>query len=301
MKKFTLPAVCLAGLLTAGLGSCKKLTPAKQGTSTTVVNVNPKIAATVCNYDFDETTLTSNGWTKTFDDEFNNGLSNWYTYNGGVQNELELNQAANAVTGSGGLQLIAKQETVTGPATEASATPTAQFNYTSASIVGNQTFVANATTPKVRIVARVKMAAGYGLTSLFDSYGASPWPTNGQINFFQVSGSDLGEYSTNYFYGTAAGQNLVNGGILYTHSDADLSACYHVYMTEWTQNSINYYLDGQLVETKTAGGYVPSLFGKPQKISLSLPIGGLFYTNLVPANIQVGSMTVSYVKVFTSK
>jgi beta-glucanase (GH16 family) len=301
MKNFTLPAICLAGLFFVGLGSCKKLTPAKQGSSTTVVNVNPKIATTVCNYDLDETTLTSNGWTKTFDDEFNGDLSNWFAYTGGVQNEEELNQPANAVIANGVLQLTAKQETVTGPTTEAGPTPTKSFNYTSASIVSNQTFVANATTPKVRIVARVKMASGYGLTSLFYSYGASPWPTNGQINFFQVAGSDLGEYSTNYFYGTSAGQNLVNGGILYTHSDADLSACWHVFMTEWTQNSINYYLDGQLVETKTAGGYVPSLFGKPQNLSLSLPIGGLYYSNFVPANIQVGSMSIDYVKVFTSK
>lgn len=301
MKTTTLTALLFGGLSIIGLGSCKKLSPAKQSTNTNVSSqINPKTTTLTANYDFNETDLTSAGWTKVFDDEFTGDLSNWYAYTGGVQNELELNQPANATIVSGVLQITAKQETATGPATIGGST-NKTFNYTSASIVSGATYSANATTPKVRIVARVKLASGYGLTNLFYSYGLN-WPTNGQINFFQVEGNDMKRYETNYFFGTQAGQNLVNNSMLYNPVDQDLSSSFHVFMTEWTQTSINYYIDGQLVEQKTAGGYVPSLFGKAENIALSLPIGGLYYdSSFSAANVQTGTMYVDYVKVFTSK
>ena len=300
MKTTTLTALVFGGLSIIGLGSCKKLNPAKQGTTSNPISINPVTTTTTANYDFNDTDLTSAGWTKVFDDEFTGDLSNWYAYTGGVQNELELNQPANATVVNGMLQIAAKQETATGPTTIGS-TSTKTFNYTSAYIVSGATYSANSTTPKVRIVARVKLASGYGLTNLFYSYGLN-WPTNGQINFFQVEGNDTKRYETNYFYGTQANQNLVNNSILFNPVDQDLSSSFHVFMTEWTQTSLNYYIDGKLVEQKTAGGYVPSLFGKAENIALSLPIGGLYYdASFSAANVQTGTMYVDYVKVFTSK
>jgi hypothetical protein len=299
MKTSTLTALLLGGLSIIGISSCKKLAPAKQGTQTTVVTSNPKTAATVCDYDFNETTLTGSGWTKTFDDEFTGDLSNWYAYTGGVQNELQCFEPANATIVNGVLQIAAKKETVTGPTTINSSS-NSTFNFTSGSIVSNATFGPNTATPKIRIVARVKIASGNGLVSFFESYGTN-WPTNGQINYFQVEGNDVKRYQTNYFYGTQSNQNLVNNSILYNPTDADLSACWHVFMTEWTQNAINYDLDGQLVETKTAGGYVGGMFGKVQNLSLSILIGGSYYNNISPADVQTGTMYVDYVKVFTSK
>lgn len=301
MKTTTLTALLFGGLSIIGLGSCKKLSPAKQATNTNTSNqINTKTATTTANYDFNDSDLTSTGWTKVFDDEFTGDLSNWYAYTGGVQNELELNQSANATIVNGVLQITAKQETATGPTTIGSSS-TKTFNYTSASIVSGATYSANSTTPKVRIVARVKLASGYGLTNLFYSYGLN-WPTNGQINFFQVEGNDTKRYETNYFYGTQAGQNLVTNSMFFNPVDQDLSSSFHVFVTEWTQNSLNYYIDGQLVEQKTSGSYVPSLFGKAENLALSLPIGGLYYdSSFSAANVQTGTMYVDYVKVFTSK
>lgn len=298
MKNSTFTALISGCLFLLVIGGCKKPDAVKPAQKT-VAPTNTITTATICDYAFSDSTLTNDGWTKVFDDDFSGGLSNWYAYTGGVTNELACNEPANAQVVNGELQLTAKQETITGPVTVGSSAQQT-FSYTSASIVSNQAFSANPATPKVRIVARVQVAAGYGLTSIFNSYGQN-WPTNGQINFFQVEGNDTKEYSTNYFYGTEAGTNLVTDGMQYNPVDADLSGCYHVYMTEWTQNSISYYLDGKLVETKTAGGQIPQLFNKQQTLALSLPIGGLYYENLTKANIQVGTMHVSYVKVFTSK
>jgi len=184
---YTLTAMCIFAL-----GSCSKPGAVNDIKPNTPTPTNPTTSSTICNFEFSDTTLTNKGWTKVFDDEFTGDLSNWYPYTGGVTNELACNEPANAAIINGELQLSAKKETVTGPTTVGSTTQQS-FNYTSASIVSNQAFSANPSTPKVRIVARIQVASGYGLTSIFNSYGQN-WPTNGQINFLQVEGDDTHEY-----------------------------------------------------------------------------------------------------------
>lgn len=271
----------------------------KGGTTPTSKYTNPNTATAVCDADMVDTALTNHGWTKSFDEEFNGDLSKWEVFKGGVYKELECNTTANVQIVNGALQITAKKESVSGPKTVGSDT-TANFDYSSGWIVCKTPFVANSSTPKVRLVARIKVASGYGLSSLFYSYGSGVWPTAGEIDYAEVQGDNTKVYATDYAYGTAANQNAVSGGLLYNPTTEDLSACYHVYMMEWSQNSLNSYLDGKLVETKTTGGFIPSLFGKQQYISFSVPIGGLYYANLNTANIQGGTLSVDYVKVFTS-
>jgi hypothetical protein len=67
----------------------------------------------------------------------------------------------------------------------------------------------------------------------------------------------------------------------------------------WEKNTLTSYLDGNLVEVKS-GGYIPSIFGKSEKITLNLAVGGLFFSNLNPALIEPGTLTVDWVKVFTA-
>jgi len=79
----------------------------------------------------------------------------------------------------------------------------------------------------------------------------------------------------------------------------DLSACWHVYEMIWTQSSLTFMLDGQVVITNT-GSYVSNLFGKTERITLNLAVGGNFFSNFNPALIQTGTYAVDWVKVFTS-
>jgi hypothetical protein len=69
----------------------------------------------------------------------------------------------------------------------------------------------------------------------------------------------------------------------------------------WEKDRLTSYLDGNVVEVKTSGSYIPSLFGKTERITLNVAVGGNFFTNLNPALIQTGVMYVDWVKVFTSK
>ena len=77
----------------------------------------------VCDYNLDENTLISAGWTKTFEDNFDADLSKWNIWYGGAfNNELQMYQASNLSLSSGNLVIAAKHETVTGPTTPFDAT-----------------------------------------------------------------------------------------------------------------------------------------------------------------------------------
>jgi len=260
----------------------------------------PTTVKTVCDYNLNEAALLQAGWTKTFEDDFTTDLSLWNSWTGGAyNNELQHYQVANLQVANGVLTITAKKETVKGATTLYDATPK-DFSYTSGRIESKATVSANAATPKVRIVARLKLAKGYGMWPAFWSYG-DPWPTQGEIDIVEARGQEPNKYQTNYFYGYRAGRNLVRNATGYITADADLTNCYHVYEMVWEQNSLTSYLDGQVVEVKTSGGYIPSLFGKSERITLNLAVGGDFFNNLNPALIETGTLYVDYVKVFTSK
>jgi len=282
---------------------CKKSndTGDNSGNNTNFVSkyTNPITTVVACDYDVSDTVLTNHGWAKAFDEEFTGDLSNWGTVQGGLSQELQCYEPGNVQIVNGALQITAKHESVTGPKTVGNDTTTS-FNYTSGWLISKASFVANSATPKLRIVARIKVASGYGLSSLFWSYGHGAWPTQGEIDFLETQGDNTSVYATDYSYGPTPNKNVVSGGILYNPTTEDLSACYHVYTMEWTQHALISYLDGKLVETKTKGGAIADLFGKNQYLSLSLPVGGVYYSKLNTANIHGGTLYVDYVKVFTS-
>ena len=252
----------------------------------------------VCGFDLDESTLIAAGWAKTFEDNFTTNLDKWTVWEGGAyNNELQLYQAANLLVTNGNLEITAKKETVTGTTTNYNLTPKS-FDYTSGRIECKTNVSASTAFPKVRIASRIKLPAGYGMWPAFWSYG-DPWPTQGEIDILEARGQEDNKYQTNYFYGKVANRNLVRNEQGYVTTDVSLQSCYHVYELIWSQNSLQFYFDGQLVKTNT-GGYVPSLFGKTERITFNLAVGGDFFSNFNPSLIQTGTMYVDWVKVFTS-
>ncbi|MBI3718971.1 MAG: glycoside hydrolase family 16 protein [Sphingobacteriales bacterium] len=284
--------------------SCNKQLKSEELSGESITNTNSgAVTATVsatgiCDYDLDETTLTSTGWSKIFEDNFSTDLSNWNIWTGGAfNNELQYYQAPNLVLSNGVLNIVAKKETVTGATTPFDATPQT-FNYTSGRIESKILYSASSTSPKVRMISRIKLPPGYGMWPAFWSYG-DPWPTQGEIDILEARGQEPFQYQTNYFYGRAANRNLVRNASTVIISNVNLQTCWHVYELIWAQNSLTFLLDGQIVDTKT-GGYVSNLFGKKEKITLNAAVGGAFFTNLDPSQIQPGTMQVDWVKVFKS-
>ena len=295
MKKYT-PVFVAALFLFA---SCKKESSTAVVNASSIDNNTSVNATAVCDYDLDETALTSAGWTKAFEDNFTSDLSKWNVWTGGAfNNELEYYQLANLQISNGVLQIIAKKETVTGATTPFDTTPKT-FNYTSGRIECKTNVSASASTPKVRMTARVKLPAGYGMWPAFWSYG-DPWPTQGEIDCMEARGQEPTKYQTNYFYGRAANRNLVKNQVGFITANMSLQTCWHVFEVIWSQNALTFMLDGQTVVTNT-GSYVSNLFGKTERVTLNLAVGGNFFTNLDPAQIQLGTYSVDWVKVFTSK
>ncbi|MCX6206355.1 MAG: glycoside hydrolase family 16 protein [Bacteroidetes bacterium] len=253
-----------------------------------------------CDYQFNESTLISNGWTKTFEDNFDADLSKWNIWNSGAyNNELQLYQTSNLELATGILTIKAKKETVSGATLPTNST-IKKFDYSSGRIESKTTISANSTTPKIRIIARMQLPKGYGLWPAFWSYG-DPWPTQGEIDYVEARGNNTFQYLTNYYYGSNPGIIFNEDNTGFINTVADLSACFHVYEFEWTQTSLNSYLDGKLVESKKSGNHIMDLFGKNENVVFNLAIGGGFFPNLNPVLIETGNMYIDWVKVFASK
>lgn len=254
-----------------------------------------------CDALFNETALTAAGWSKTFEDNFDTDLSKWNIWTGGAYNsELQLYQAPNLQLSSGILNIVARAETITGPTLPGSSS-TSSFSFTSGRIECKTNVSANATNPKVRLCSRIKIPNGYGMWPAFWSYGDA-WPTNGEIDIMEARGNEPFLFSTNYFYGRTAGKALAGDFSKVITSSVSLADCWHVYELIWQKGSLTYLLDGQVVDTKT-GGYISNLFGKKERITLNLAVGGLFFGNPPPpaSSIVPGTMQVDWVKVFVSK
>lgn len=256
-------------------------------------------AAGVCDFNPTEGALTGPGWSKVFDEGFSGNLSQWTIWNGGAFNEeLQLYQSSNLQTADGLLSIAARKETVTGPTTPFDAAPKT-FSYTSGRIESKTHFSAANATPKVRLSARLKLPAGYGMWPAFWSYG-DPWPTQGEIDVMEGRGQEPFEFATAYWFGRRPGKNLVSNSSTVISSATSLIDCWHVYEVVWTKSTLTYLFDGQVVDTKSEG-YISGMYGKKQRITLNLAVGGLFFGNYDPGAIQPGTFQVDWVKAFTSR
>jgi beta-glucanase (GH16 family) len=242
--------------------------------------------------------------------------SKWTVWTGGAfNNELQYYQAANVQLYNGDLQITAREEQVIGGLIYPGAQPpnnTRDFAYTSGRVESVEHW-RGSDYSKVRIYARIKLNThDYGLWPAVWTYG-DPWPLKGEIDIFEakvdnLNGQPPAWYQTNYFYGTAAGVNLVEQPAAASLPFfADLSDdYYHVVMVEWTENELKFEFDGMPVDTKTYVGpndpfeYIPEFWHKRQRIVLNLAYGGIFFgsTPITPGSITNATMKVDWVEVF---
>ena len=300
---FSTPVICIL-LISFSFYGFKSELPIKYSSKKTLMleaendtSLITKIG--LCDYTIQDASLMSSGWTKIFDDDFNGDLSQWHIWQGGSYNdELQLYQARNLEISKSDLLIHAKKETVVG-CVRPDNPELSSFSYTSGRIESKKLFSASKKTPKVRIMARIKMPAGYGMWPAFWSYGEK-WPTQGEIDIVEMRGQERFNFTTNFFYGRTAGKNVVNSAVGNTVSKVDLTTCYHVYEVIWAKNTLTYLFDGIVVDIKSDKN-IPKIFGKSEKIVLNLAVGGLFFPDLKTQKIQTGIMRVDWVKVFTAK
>lgn len=296
-----LPALVSASamgyLLIISLNSCDRQQVPETAAPALAAAGNTYYATAIADYELEEQALVAGGWRKTWEENFEGSLDKWNVWTGGAyNNELQHYRAANLSIRNGMLGIEVKKESVSGNTLPGDATPK-QFAYTSGRIESKTLFSASPKQPVLRMAARIKLPAGYGLWPAFWSYG-DPWPTQGEIDILEARGQEADRYQTAYWYGRRAGVNNASNTEGYIRTNGNLTTSFHVYEVVWEKNSLQFWLDGQLVETKT-GGYIPSFFNKKQKITLNVAVGGGFFQGLDPSRVEGGEMVVDWVKVFT--
>jgi beta-glucanase (GH16 family) len=156
-----------------------------------------------------------------------------------------------------------------------------------------------------RFEFRAKFPGGQGywpalwLMPEHSAYGR--WPASGEIDVMENKGNNPAVVQGTLHYAGADGRHLQSAG-RHTFPRNDGATNFHVYLLEWTTNSINWYVDNHLYETQTnwstAGAAYPAPFNQPFYIIMNLAVGGNYGGDPDAQTVFPGEMQVDYVRVY---
>ena len=249
------------------------------------------------------------GWTLTWSDEFDgpNGSAvdsnNWSYDTGGSgwgNNELEYytSGTSNAVIENGSLVITATPDGASnyscwyGPC-----------QYTSARLNTSGHFAQQ----YGLFEARIQIPSGQGVWPAFwmlgNNIGSVGWPNCGEIDVMENIGS-----TPDNAYGTTHGPgpgNYPGDGLSGAfNAGSPLSDGYHVYSTEWSASSVQFFVDGTLYWTVTPS-QLPAgatwVFDQPFFILLNFAVGGNWPGSPNGSSSFPQQMLVDYVRVYSAQ
>jgi uncharacterized protein (TIGR03437 family) len=254
---------------------------------------------------------TTTGWQLVWSDEFNGAAGSppdptkWnYDLGGGGWGNGEAETYTNSPNnvfqdGNGNLVIRAIRD--------------ASGNYTSARLQtgapGASTQTADLSWQYGLVVARVKLPFGQGVWPAFwmlgENIGTVSWPACGEVDIMENFGTFNNNINVNN--GTIHGTGYANAGVGKSTTfpfGEQVNTDYHVYAIQWSQDSVQFYVDGTSYETDTpaslpAGGQWP--FNSRAFILLNLAIGGpstFLGTPSASAPFANQDMLVDYVRVY---
>lgn len=158
-----------------------------------------------------------------------------------------------------------------------------------------------------RIEARIAMPTGTGLWPAFwmlpqDSpYGN--WAASGEIDIMEAKGRLPNYYSGAIHYGGSWPDNFFTTTGDYLLPNNLSIENFHIYAIEWTDKSITWICDDQVVKKVTdwnsVNGKFPAPFDVPFYILLNFAVGGIFDEGREPdSSFQSAEMRVDYVRVY---
>lgn len=223
---------------------------------------------------------------------YQNGDGSEYGIPGWGNNEQQYYQEENSYVEEGLLYIEAELDTVGGKA------------YTSSKIVTNTKF----SQAFGRFEARIMLPAGDGLWPAFwlmpeDSvYGG--WARSGEIDILEAKGRLVDQVSGAIHYGGSWPNNTYQHGS-YDFAEGESITDFHVYAVEWTDTSIKWFVDDDLVWEATdwysEGNEFPAPFDQEFFMILNLAVGGNFDGNRLPDSSIFDEdvvMVIDYVRVF---
>ena len=237
-----------------------------------------------------------------FEDEFNGetgasiNTDNWNFeigngVNGWGNNELQYytDRPENvSLDGNGNMVITARREAFQG------------FPFTSARIT---------TKDKVeqqygRFEARIKMPGGRGVWPAFWMLGNDideiPWPTVGEIDISELRGQEP-DITIGSVHGPGySGGNAISGSYVIENDRFD--GDFHEYAIEWTEDAIDYYLDGirfnRITKDDIPAGAEWVFNERPFFLLLNVAVGGNFVGFPVDSTPLPQSMVVDYVRIY---
>ena len=258
-------------------------------------------ATGVCDFNTDADGIIA--WSPYWSDEFDVwDAAKWNVWNGGAyNNELQMYRPQNIAVSNGNLIITMKKETVVG-ATNPWNTELSRFNFTSGRVESKIALTPTAAYPfrRLKMAARIKLAGGEGLWPAFWAYGQKE-STYGEIDILENRGSKPYVFETAYHYASQAGVDLASTSNHTITSNVSLTACYHVYEVEWSNNALAMRFDGQLVKLYEANTfpYIADLVGNPENLVLNLAVGGNYFPNLNARKIpKTAQIFVDWVRVY---
>jgi beta-glucanase (GH16 family) len=252
----------------------------------------------------DPTDLTR--WTLSWSDEFNasNGsppdATKWAReVHGGTagnhEAEYYTDALANSEQSDGNLVITAIKQSMDG------------FAYTSARLNTYMLYSA----AYGRVEARAKMPTGKGLWPAFWMLGTNKfdagvgWPNCGEIDIMEALGDSMTtNHGSLHGPGYSGGQDLT--ATVQLPGKPSLADDFHVYAVEWAPDSVKFFVDTTLYETRTPAD-IPAgttwVYNHPFFITLNLAVGDTgSWPGPPDANTQFPAvLLVDYVRVYTAK
>ena len=208
--------------------------------------------------------FNTENWSKGLTHDSDPTIRMKWNKNTGGENLLNDNYAGylmdnNVYVKDGLLYLENKKESISGT------DPVGEFNYSTGWINSLQKINFNGTENGIYIELKVKFPKGdkvWPAIWLIDDSENRVWPPEIDIweyfgQFFRTNRKD--EMWLRYIYGLWNDKYDHSSALENFQSTYNSSTQFHIYGFNWTNNTMKWYIDGQLVHTKTRGAEVPNL------------------------------------------
>lgn len=205
---------------------------------------------------------------------------------GNAQLEYDTDRPENAsLDGNGNLVITARQEPYMGS------------QYTSARVTTAGLFEQ----ARGRFEARLRLPSGQGLWPAFWMLGADfpsvGWPASGEIDIMEYRGQE-----PSIVFGSLHGPGYSGGDAVtrrFQLIQDRFDTGFHVFAVEWTEDYIDWSVDGQPYQRVTPGDVTgPWVFDKPFYLILNVAVGGTIVGPPGPNTTFPQTMLVDYVRVY---
>jgi beta-glucanase (GH16 family) len=156
------------------------------------------------------------------------------------------------------------------------------------------------------ISARIKTVEGVGMWPAFWMLGVprptcDGWPSCGEIDIMETRGSDpFTSVSSLHGPGYSGGSALSK---YFSAGNEPLSDGYHIYRVDWLQNSIKFFVDGNLVGSHSKATVSPKdwVFNAEFYLILNLATGGNFDGGDLDETIEKRELMIDWIQYRTLK